>query len=260
MPVEPSGAGSTLGRTSAPQHARRFISLALDEHWSDNEELTLDETSALYFKFFLSELPNSFPYVNLFPWAAATLFAESNHHPALRQCVLSVAAMLEAGSSEQLRTKAFNYLQKALNLLQNSISSLDVDEGVAISSFLLAYLGLILGDLGATILHLRGLLLVFHRLDPDTAHHMVTVPSPEHITPLTTLIWRMAIRVDFIASIATGKAPILPPYTLLSGRELMEGCLKQMREFILDGFYHMQIRMFQRIMRNGLKLGLHWMH
>src|SRR5271156_4925839 len=48
---------------------------------------------ASYFNFFLTELSKCFPYVNLFPWTAATLFSTSLHNPALRQSVLAVAAL-----------------------------------------------------------------------------------------------------------------------------------------------------------------------
>lgn len=169
----------------------------------------LDKDHSLYFNFFLSELPRCFPYVSLFPWTAATLFASSNLHPALRECVLSIAALLEDRESEASR----NHLQRAMGLLRTRISFLDVDESVAISSFLLAYWNLLRGDLQSTRAHLQGMLSVFKSLDPGTAYRDISVPSPEHVTPLMTLIWRMGIRVDFISSIASGGTPILPRFS-----------------------------------------------
>jgi hypothetical protein len=161
----------------------------------------------LYFNFFLSELPKFFPYVGLFPWTAATLFSASNHHPALRHSVLSVAALLRNREEVAGRLESFHHLQEALKLLQNRISSHDVDESVAISSFLLSYLSLIAGDLDNANTHLRGMLLVFDQLEPGMSDISESV-----ISPLTRLIWRMAIRIDFILSIAFGQAPVLPRF------------------------------------------------
>lgn len=170
------------------------------------------EDTTLYFEFFLSELPKSFPYVNLFPWTAATLFSKSNHQPALRHSVLSVAALLRDRDSERGRVESFHHLQEALKLLQNRISSHDVDESVAVSSFLLSYLSLILGDLDDAKTHLKGMLLVFEHLEPGISMQNAFLPSPLMITPLTTLIWRMAIRIDFILSIVFGTEPVLPRF------------------------------------------------
>lgn len=161
----------------------------------------------MYFDFFLSELPKFFPYVGLFPWTAATLFSASNNHPALRHSVLSVAALLRNRGKDAGRLESFHHLQEALRLLQTRISSHDVDEGVAISSFLLSYLSLIAGDLENARTHLKGMLLVLDQLEPGIPLQGISKPA---VNPLTTLIWRMAIRIDFILSIAFGQAPLLP--------------------------------------------------
>ena len=70
-------------------------------------------------------------------------------------------------------------------------------------------MSLILGEIDAARSHLQGMLLVFEQLH-GVAPQGIYVPSPVIMTPLTTLIWRMAIRVDFICSIACGKPPMLP--------------------------------------------------
>ena len=121
--------------------------------------------------------------------------------------MLSVAALLRNREEDVDRLESFHHLQEALTLLQNRISSHDVDESVAISSFLLSYLSLIAGDLDNANTHLKGMLLVFDQLEPG----MSDISEPV-ISPLTTLIWRMAIRIDFILSIAFGKAPVLPRF------------------------------------------------
>ena len=80
--------------------------------------------------------------------------------------MLSVAALLRNRKKEVGGLESFHHVQEALKLLQTRISSHDVDEGVAISSFLLSYLSLIAGDLENARTHLKGMLLVLDQLEP----------------------------------------------------------------------------------------------
>jgi Fungal specific transcription factor domain len=189
-----------------------------------------DRSGTSYFNFFLTELSQYFPYVNLFPWTAATLFSSSNHNPALRQSVFAVAALIADQSklgNGLGHPEALKHLQKALHLLRNKLSAVDVDinddgDGLAISSFLLAHFSIMLGDHNAAKKHLRGMSLMLSKLDhnntatsggerPSTGD---SFPSPLTTDKLTILIWRMAIRIDFISSIACGQEPVLPKYSI----------------------------------------------
>jgi Fungal specific transcription factor domain len=171
-----------------------------------------EQESISYFNFFLAELSKCFPYVNLFPWTAAQLFSTSTHHPALRQSVLAVAALIAEPGPQRGHVKALHHLQKALLQLQTQISSNPADEGIAISSFLLAHFSMMLGDFETSKRHLEGMLITLMKLDPQHSPHGVAVPLPLSVDKLTMLIYRMAIRVDFISSVACGVAPILPRY------------------------------------------------
>ena len=170
-----------------------------------------DRSGASYFNFFLQELSQCFPYVNVFPWTAATLFSSSNHNPALRQSVLAVAALI-ADREAKGAAEALKHLQIALQLLQSRLSAVDVDvdDGLAISSFLLAHFSMMLGDHTTAIKHLRGMSIVLRKLDHSEGPYKESVPNPLTTDKLTMLIWRMAIRIDFISSIACGKEPVLP--------------------------------------------------
>lgn len=161
-----------------------------------------------YFEFFLLELSKCFPYVSLFPWAAAKLFDSSIHNPALRESVLAVAALISDNNLGQGRPRALHHLHNALQILQNRISTVEIDQGTAIGSFLLAHFSIMLGDHNSARYHLKGMLDVLTTLDPESMREAVL--SPLTIDPLTMLIWRMAKRIDFITSIASGKAPVLP--------------------------------------------------
>jgi Fungal specific transcription factor domain len=167
-----------------------------------------------YFNFFLSELSRCFPYVNLFPWTAAHLFSTSLHHPALRQSVLAVGALIADNTlgGHQSHEAALKHLQAALLQLQSQISERGADEGIAISSFLLAHFSIMLGDYKTAKSHLKGMVVVLGNLDPTLRARGTAVPSPLSVSGLTMLIWRMAKRIDFISSVACGRAPVLPRY------------------------------------------------
>jgi hypothetical protein len=188
-----------------------FLSSSAVPITSETQPSDEDHSGASYFNFFLQELSKCFPYVNLFPWTAATLFSSSNHNPALRQSVLAVAALMANGAANGA-AEALKHLQTALQLIRNRLSAVDVsvDDGLAISSFLLAHFSMMLGDHATSKKHLRGMSIVLNKLDHSEGPHKESVPNPLTTDKLTMLIWRMAIRIDFISSIASGKEPVLP--------------------------------------------------
>jgi len=172
------------------------------------------EDEGMYINFFLSELSTSFPYVKLFPWATTKLFDTSSHNPSLQQSVLSVAALLAENRSEREHAQALDHLQKALQMLQSQISTFKIDEGVAISSFLLAHFSIMLGEHLTARKHLDGMVIVLKNLNPENMQESVV--SPLTIEPLTMLIWRMAKRIDIVSSIACGEPPVMPRFLSLN--------------------------------------------
>ena len=158
-----------------------------------------------FFNFFLTELSKVFPYVNLFPWTAAILFSTSTHNPALRQSVLAVAALLaeQEGGGHNV---AFAHLQIALQTIRNRLTETGADHGLAISSFLLAQYCIMKGEILVARHHLQGMAKILKKLHQTSQYD--ETPSPLTSDALTILIWRMAIRVDFISSIAVGQRPI----------------------------------------------------
>jgi len=166
---------------------------------------TLSDDS--YFNFFFTELSKAFPYVYLFPCTAATLFSSSNHHPALRHAVLAVAALIS--DPEEAHTEALNHLTIVIQGLRNRLSSADAVEAETIICFLLAHFSIAVGDPQSARKHLDGMGGLLKKIGSAEAF-----PNPTSTNKLTVLIWRMAIRVDSISSIACGEAPILPRYLL----------------------------------------------
>lgn len=152
-----------------------------------------DVSSEALFEFFQKELESTLPYVDLFQTTAATWFSTSVHNPALRQAVLAIRLLMVDPNNHD---KANEHLQWALTLLRRSEG--DNDGGGAIGYFLCVHFSMMLGNQTWARDHLRALKSL--------------VPNPLKTDKLTRLIWRMAIRIDFMASIASGKPPILPKY------------------------------------------------
>jgi len=169
----------TLSYTAAP------ISHSLPEE---------DTSSKTLFEFFSKELGRTLPYVDLFETTAATWFSTSVHNPALRQAVLAIRLLTVDPNNHD---KANEHLQWALTLLQRG-EEVGNDGGGVIGYFLCAHFSMMLGNQTWARDHLRALKNL--------------VPDPLKTDKLTKLIWRMAIRIDFMASIASGKPPILPKY------------------------------------------------
>jgi hypothetical protein len=126
--------------------------------------------------------------------------------------VLSISALISDKKSERGRRRALEHLQKSLKLLQGSLSAVEVDEGVAISIFLLAYFNVSSGEHASARKHLAGLNMVLAQLQADHLIKNGGVLSPYAVSPCTMLIWRMAIRMDFIMSIMYGLRPVFPMY------------------------------------------------
>ena len=172
------------------------------------------EDELTYINFFLSELSKCFPYVRLFPWAPDKLLATSSNNPSLRQSVLSVAALIVENRLGSGYVKALDYLQKALQTLQRQISTSEIDEGVAISSFLLAHFSMMLGEHLTTRKHLDGMVMILKKVNDENMQESVV--SPLSIDPLTMLILQMAKRIDVICSIVCAEAPVIPRFLSLN--------------------------------------------
>lgn len=103
-------------------------------------------------------------------------------------------------------TLALEHLQKALQLVRSNTSTLEIDEGVAISAFLLAHCN-VMGSRYRKK-YVDGIVNILTKLNSESMRQSLL--SPLTIDPLTMLIWRMAKRINFISSIACGEVPVLP--------------------------------------------------
>ena len=104
--------------------------------------------------------------------------------------------------------------------------------------------------------HLKGMLTVLAKLDPEGMRESVL--SPLTIDPLTMLIWRMAKRIDFIASIASGEPPVLPRSSSMNVIKAEVLVFHRSKiKFIDNGYCRTQSRTFRLTMPIGLRPGLH---
>jgi hypothetical protein len=178
----------------------------------ERESFKFESATTLYFKFFLSQLPKAFPYVSFFPWVAGALFADCNIYPVLQQSVMAVASLLEDRKAESSVLKSSRHYQQALQMLRDDVLY-DLDGGKLLTFYVLSFLNLVAGEVESARGHLREMLLLVNRRDSDIGGQGIS-HQPSQFTPLETLAWRMAIRIDIMSSISCGKAAILPRFSL----------------------------------------------
>jgi hypothetical protein len=214
-------------------------------------------TDVSYFHFFREQMSNILPYVNIFPSAPSSLVSSSLHHQALRHSILSINALIADKKSDKGRQRTLEHVQKSLNTLQNSLSAVEVDEGVAISIFLLAYFNFASGEHSTARKHLQGLCTVLDQLQSEHLTKNGGILSPHAISPLTMLIWRMAIRMDFVLAITYGERPSFPMY-FDERYVLTVESQKIKKNFIVSGLYRSLIGIKDQERQNGLLHGSHW--
>lgn len=206
------GDGDDTSQTSSTEPSPSEASYPLIHSPAPVPTQDIPSSDLPYFTFFLEQMSNILPYVNLFPSAPSNVFSVSLQHPALRHSILSISALIADKKSDRGRVRALDHLQKSLKHLQTSLTAVEVDEGMAISIFLLAYFNVGSGEHSTARKHLQGLQLVLEQLKQNHLARNGGVPSPYAVSPLTMLIWRMAIRMDFIMSIMYGQPPIFHVY------------------------------------------------
>ena len=162
------------------------------------QESVVDDIDFPYFTFFLEKMPSYFEYASFFPQIFPVLLARSTSHAAMRHTILSMSAMILDTARDKPLVRFYGHRQKAISLLQQALSAADLDEGVAIAVYLFAWLDFHSGFQDAGLKHLHGLFLIAEYFRKKASH-------------LYTIIWKMAIRMDFHSAHLSGQAPIFPP-------------------------------------------------
>lgn len=162
-----------------------------------------DEESSLL-ALFLEEIPKLLPYSELFPSVCNDICAMSATHVPLTQSILAISSSLASRRNAVTSICAFTYLENALSQIQERIAIGKVDDGLIASVFLLAFLSTIDNDYKSARRHLLGLsqlLKIYH-------HARTSSPSPRQTAsvdgyPVIMLLWRMAIRLDYVVAFHT---------------------------------------------------------
>jgi hypothetical protein len=172
-------------------------------------EIEVDPEEGHYINFFLTKIKHTLPYFEAFPAMAGEVFNRAITHPALLQTVLSVSHLVADCRLHRSLFHAFNYQSKALRLLQQSISAVDITEGVAVAVALLVWINLCQANISAMGKHLGGLYLIFK----EVQRRQLTGSTP---SSLLLQMWRFTVRLDWIATIIFFPRKPVFPHVLLS--------------------------------------------
>lgn len=174
----------------------------------------LTDDEALFFEFFLRELPSLLPFSELFPSVCNDILAISTAHIPLTQSILAISSYLVDKRAKIPPIHGLTYLEKALTRVQEAISMGTVDEGLIAAVFLLALLSTFSGEYKSSRRHLQGMSQLFRLYHQ---HRASSIPPLNlfgtNNYPIVMLLWRMAIRMEYhVAFYDSGQgAPIFPP-------------------------------------------------
>ena len=96
----------------------------------------------------------------------------------------------------------------ALQLIQREIQDGHVDEGLAIAVLLIGLTNVQRGQFQSVRKHLRGLLLILQQIVPNFTSSKL---SQTRLSSLTMQMWRLGIKLDWVAAMFTLQQPIFPP-------------------------------------------------
>jgi hypothetical protein len=168
-------------------------------------------------------MPPLFPYTNLFPTVVGDIFSRGADCACVRYSVLSIASGVVDYRLQRSMDRFQRQYIMALQSIQTAIQTLQIDEGLAVSVFLISWIDIVRGKFETTRKHLRGLRLILERLEPGCG-------NPTHgttkLSPLLMQIWRVAIKFDWAASIFLLVRPVFP--TVPAAEDLHRRWIKTM--------------------------------
>lgn len=165
----------------------------------------VDPEDSRYFHFFICYAADSTLLTELFPRSIHDVFARTAMSKTLQQAVLAVSAIAADSALQRPLVRALTHKQRAINLLQQSLSTGDITEEIAISIFLMLYMDTF-SKTAISQGHLKGLYLVLKHVHPDLEDPFVW----KNISPVLMLIWRMAISIDSLTASLNRAMPVLP--------------------------------------------------
>jgi Fungal specific transcription factor domain len=176
--------------------------ILVQPEWTD---LHVKSEDATYFNWFLLFGQVAHRYTSMFPLSIHEMFSRVMHSRTLQHSILAISS---AGADKALQrpaTRALMYKQSALTSLQESLSTKNITDEVAMSIFLILFMDCFDGK-EVSAAHLNGLFLVMKHLHPEFTNQ----DSWKSISPLLMLIMRISISLDNITSSVNQRVPILP--------------------------------------------------
>lgn len=156
-------------------------------------------------------------YSNLFPSLVGDIFCRGVQHICVSRSILSTASMIADHRLQRPMDRSKVQYITTIQLIQSAIREERVDEGLAIAVFLIAWGDAISSRFESCRKHIRGFYLVLQQIDKNrqTLNSALQADPPGgprqlRVSRLIMLIWRIAVRADWIMSFYSGKPPVLP--------------------------------------------------
>ena len=164
-------------------------------------ETVIDSTDLPYINYFISEMPKLHPYAVVFPGFIPDLMRIATSVTPFRHSLISLSAVIADTSLQRPLVRALLHHQVTLRTVQDLLSlGRGTEVATIYSVMMLAYFNLFSGRFLSARRHLRGVSLLLQQ-------HSATGMLP---SPTTMLIWRCAVRLDYIISSVYPCNPIFP--------------------------------------------------
>ena len=168
-------------------------------------DAVVDPLDSRYFWFFLASMHQVFNYTELFPTVVSDIFSRTLDNVCVKYSVLSISSIIaDFRLKRSLERFEINYIV-SLRKIQDTIDRNELDEGLAIAVFIIAWIDAVRARMSSCRKHLHGLSLILQQVQP-TCHNPMGRPVS---SPFLMLIWRLAVRLDCAMSFYSVQEPVL---------------------------------------------------
>jgi len=163
-----------------------------------------DPEDTPYMNYFLNEVGIVLPYFGLFPKISTEILSRATTDRGLFHTVLSVSHLVADSRLQRSLVPAYQHQTQALSLLQQSISSTNITEALAVSVAMLAWLNVTRSNRAIAFQHLHGLYLIFQEIH-----------SQSFKSPLLMQMWRFSIRLEILSTVLFfPRTPLFSPVSV----------------------------------------------
>lgn len=167
------------------------------------EDFFLDPGDALYLQYFIERFTDVFSLGILNGsrplW---NMLSRALEHLPLRYTLIAVSAWLYDGIAGRSRERSVANLRKAIPMIQSAVTATALDDGHGFAVFLLAYLGVVRGDIKGISLHVGGFYRILRYCNVLGEGGLPNLNQ----TSLAMILWRISVRTDNIVAFAGQRA------------------------------------------------------